>query len=181
MDEKYYLSEDVQNEAAKYRRDNTLYSYKTGNSIGREIQIESTVFGVARTTGSKRFNTVLGMSNIKRLDLKSEEYQNLPDDKKAAYKKQYEDKLLLTTPKSLDEFTSPKLYNSFRNLLEDPKLKPFRETVNGFLRFRHLEAQTGKNSSSLDTVIRGIYHKDMGINKGIDVSYLKDYYYLCIT
>lgn len=168
------LSEDVQNEAAKYRRDNTLYSYKTGNSIGSEIHIESTVFGVARTTGSKRFNTVLGMSNIKRLDLKGEEYQNLPDDKKAAYKKQYEDKLLLTTPKSLDEFTSPKLYNSFRNLLETPKLKQFMETVNGFLRFRHLEVQTGKNSSHISTVIRGIYHKDMGINKGIDVPYLKE-------
>ena len=27
------LSEDVQNEAAKYRRDNTLYSYKTGNPV----------------------------------------------------------------------------------------------------------------------------------------------------
>lgn len=168
------LSEDVQNEAAKFRRDNTLYSYNAGNSIGNEIQIESTVFGVARTMGSKRFNTVLGMGNIKRLDLKSEEYLALDSDKKAAYKKQYENKLLLTTPKSLDEFTSPKLYNSFRNLLDDPAIKPFSDTVNGFLRFRHLESQTARNQNASGTVIKGRYHKDLGINKSIDVPYIKE-------
>ena len=168
------LSEDVQNEAAKYRRDNTLYSYNAGNSVGNEIQIESTVFGVAKTTGSKRFNTVLGMSNIKRFDLKSEEYLALDSDKKAAYKKQYENKLLLTTPKSLDELTSPKLYNSFRNLLDDPRVKPFTDTVNGFLRFRHLELQTGKNQNTSNGTIKGRYHKDLGINKSIDVPYIKE-------
>ena len=166
-----FLSEDVQNEAAKYRRDNTAFFANNGNSIGNEIQAESTVFGVAINRGSGKFSSVYGMSTHNRINPFED---NLDEEEKAKVLERYNNTLKNKAILSMEDFTAPKIYNNFRNVAEDIRFRKYvgpKESPNGFLRILHLEKQLDVNSGLQG--ISGIYHKDASNTRSLNIPYIR--------
>lgn len=166
-----FLSEDVQNEAAKYRRDNTAFFANNGNSIGDGIQAESTVFGVAKNRGSGKFSSVYGMSTQNRINPYED---NLDEEEKTKVLERYNNSLKGKAIISMEDFTTPKIYNNFRNIAEDIRFRKYVgpiESHNGFLRILHLEKQLNKNSSIQG--VSGIYHKDASNTRSLNIPYIK--------
>lgn len=166
-----FLSEDVQNEAAKYRRDNTAFFANNGNSIGDEIQAESTVFGVAKNRGSGKFSSVYGMSTQNRINPFED---NLDEEEKAKVLERYNNTLKNKAIMSMEDFTAPKIYNNFRNVAEDIRFRKYvgsKESPNGFLRILHLEKQLDVNSGLQG--VSGIYHKDASNTRSLNIPYIR--------
>ena len=166
-----FLSEDVQNEAAKYRRDNTAFFANNGNPIGDGIQAESTVFGVAKNRGSGKFSSVYGMSTHNRINPFED---NLDEEEKAKVLERYNNTLKNKAILSMEDFTAPKIYNNFRNVAEDIRFRKYvgpKESPNGFLRILHLEKQLDVNSGLQG--ISGIYHKDASNTRSLNIPYIR--------
>lgn len=166
-----FLSEDVQNEAAKYRRDNTAFFANNGNPIGDGVQAESTVFGVAKNRGSGKFSSVYGMSTQNRINPYED---NLDEEEKAKVLERYNNSLKSKVIVSMEDFTTPKIYNNFRNIAEDIRFRKYVgsiESHNGFLRILHLEKQLNKNSSIQG--VSGIYHKDASNTRSLNIPYIR--------
>lgn len=166
-----FLSEDVQNEAAKYRRDNTAFFANNGNSIGDEIQAESTVFGVAKNRGSGKFSSVYGMSTQNRINPFED---NLDEEEKAKVLERYNNSLKGKAIVSMEDFTAPKIYNNFRNIVEDIRFRKYvgpKESPNGFLRILHLEKQLDINKEIQG--VSGIYHKDASNTRSLNIPYIR--------
>lgn len=166
-----FLSEDVQNEAAKYRRDNTAFFANNGNSIGDGIQAESTVFGVAKNRSSGKFSSIYGMSTQNRINPFED---NLDEEEKAKVLKRYNNSLKGKTIVSMEDFTAPKIYNNFRNIVEDIRFRKYvgpKESPNGFLRILHLEKQLDINKGIQG--VSGIYHKDASNTRSLNIPYIR--------
>ena len=166
-----FLSEDVQNEATKYRRDNTAFFANNGNSIGDEIQAESTVFGVAKNRGSGKFSSIYGMSTQNRINPFED---NLDEEEKAKVLERYNNSLKDKAIVSMEDFTAPKIYNNFRNIVEDIRFRKYvgpKESPNGFLRILHLEKQLDINKGIQG--VSGIYHKDASNTRSLNIPYIR--------
>ena len=166
-----FLSEDIMNEAAKYRRDNTAFNPNAGNTIGNEIQMQSSIYGVARNRGSGKFSSIYGMSAQNRINPFDE---GLNENEKQLIKERFNDAMNQYAPKNIEDFTTPKIYNQFRNVAEDIRFRKFigtQNSPNGFLRILHKEKQNSRNSKV--SGISGNYHKDVNNISSMNVPYIR--------
>ena len=122
-------SEDLVTEMEKVRRNNDFYNRGYSNSIGKESVVESSVWGVAPGTASRKFTTICEMSTVDRTKIPSRDAK--PEEKKA-FKEKY------TKLMTMKEFVDNNMVTGFTNLETDPDFKKYSDI--GFLKLLHVEA-----------------------------------------